>query len=278
MEPTTPVMHMDAVSCRFAPMSNTILLSRTNGVAVLTLNRPDKLNALNHELLESLEAHLRSVIEDPDVRVIVLTGSGPKAFAAGADIAELHSQDAYQGRLFAEFGQRVFSLLEHGGKPTIAAVNGFALGGGCELAMACAMRFAAENAKFGQPEINLGIIPGYGGTQRLPRLVGKAKALELILSGEMIAAESAQQLGLVNRVYTAEELLPSTITFAESLAAKAPLALSACLEAVQISEETSVFAGLHAEANLFGRICGSDDFKEGTRAFLEKRQANFTGR
>lgn len=259
-------------------MNDTVLLSCDNGVAVLTINRPDKLNALNRDVLEALEAHISTAVSDRSVGSIVVTGSGPKAFAAGADIAELHTNDAYSGRLFAERGQRVFAALERSAKPVIAAVNGFALGGGCELAMACHMRFASESAKFGQPEINLGIIPGYGGTQRLPRLVGIAKAYELVLGGEMITAQEAHRIGLVNRIYAAEELLNTTITFARTLASKAPLALTACLEAVQISGDTSLLEGLHAEANLFGRICGTDDFKEGTDAFLNKRTASFSGK
>lgn len=259
-------------------MNDTVLLSREDGIAILTINRPDKLNALNSDVLHALETHIATAVEDRSVRCIVVTGSGPKAFAAGADIAELHTNDAYAGRLFAERGQRVFTALERSAKPVIAAVNGFALGGGCELAMACHMRFASENAKFGQPEINLGIIPGYGGTQRLPRLVGIAKAYELVLGGEMITAQEAHRIGLVNRVYPQDELVAATVAFASALAAKAPLALTACLEAVQISGDTSLLEGLHAEANLFGRICGTEDFKEGTDAFLAKRSASFTGK
>lgn len=259
-------------------MNDTVLLSLDNGVAVITINRPDKLNALNSEVLAALEAHVSTVVGDRSVGSIVVTGSGPKAFAAGADIAELHTNDAYSGRLFAERGQRVFAALERSAKPVIAAVNGFALGGGCELAMACHMRFASESAKFGQPEINLGIIPGYGGTQRLPRLVGIAKAYELVLGGDMITAQEAHRIGLVNRIYPADELLNATVTFAQTLAKKAPLALTACLEAVQISDDTSLLEGLHAEANIFGRVCGTDDFKEGTDAFLNKRSASFTGK
>lgn len=258
--------------------NDTILLSQHDGVAVITLNRPDKLNALNGDLLDALEHTLHKVQADPSIHVVVITGAGPKAFAAGADIAQLNQQDAFTGRLFAERGQRVFSLIERLGVPVIAAVNGFALGGGCELAMACHMRFASDTARFGQPEINLGIIPGYGGTQRLPRLVGMAKAIELILSGEMLGADEALRLGLVNRVYPAAELVEHTMTFAKSLAAKAPLALRACLEATQAAGDTSLHEGMHIEASVFGRTCGTADFKEGTQAFLEKRQASFTGR
>lgn len=259
-------------------INDTILLAQHDGVATITLNRPDKLNALNADLLDSLEHTLRHLQADVSTHVVVITGSGSKAFAAGADIAQLHAQDAYSGRLFAERGQRVFSLIERLGKPVIAAVNGFALGGGCELAMACHMRFAAESAKFGQPEINLGIIPGYGGTQRLPRLVGMAKALEMILSGEMVTAQEAHRLGLVNRVYPAADLVESTMTFAAALSAKAPLALSACLEATLAAADTSSLEGMHVEASVFGRTCGTEDFSEGTAAFLEKRPAVFTGR
>jgi enoyl-CoA hydratase len=260
-------------------MQNNVLHTEiTAGVAVVTLNRPDKLNALNAELLEALEATFRMLQGNEDVRAVVITGSGPKAFAAGADISELSSQNAHSGKIFAERGQRVFSLIERLGIPVIAAVNGFALGGGCELAMACHIRFASDNARFGQPEINLGIIPGYGGTQRLPRLVGMAKATELILSGEMIDAQEAHRLGLVNRIYPHAELLEKTHEFATGLAAKAPLALRACLEATQIAGDTSLLEGLHAEASVFGRTCGTEDFAEGTQAFLEKRPASFTGK
>jgi len=259
-------------------INDTILLEINDGVAVITLNRPDKLNALNADLLDALEQSLRHVQADPSTRVVVITGSGPKAFAAGADIAQLHQQDGFSGRLFAERGQRVLSLIEHLGIPVIAAVNGFALGGGCEVAMACHMRFAADTARFGQPEINLGIIPGYGGTQRLPRLVGLAKAIELILSGDMIGADEAHRLGLVNRVYPAAELLEQTLAFARTLADKAPLALRACLEATKAAENSSALEGMTIEASVFARTCASEDFKEGTMAFLEKRPAAFTGR
>lgn len=263
-------------------MAHTILLDLPTdghaGVAVITLNRPDKLNALNAELLRELHTAITTCQHDPNVRVVVITGSGPKAFAAGADIAELHANDAVGGKLFAERGQAVFTAIERLGKPVIAAVNGFALGGGCELAMACHMRFAADSARFGQPEINLGIIPGYGGTQRLPRLVGLAKAYELILAGDMIDAAEALRIGLVNRVYAAADLLDQTLAFAQMLAAKAPLALYACLEATQASADVSGLEGLYIEASIFGRTCGSEDFKEGTQAFLEKRTPSFHGR
>lgn len=255
-----------------------VFLERKGGFAVVTLNRPDKLNALNGEVLEALKTIFAELKADTAIHAVVITGSGEKAFAAGADIAELHRQDAYGGRIFAERGQRVFNAIERLGKPVIAAVNGFALGGGCELAMACHLRFASENAQFGQPEINLGIIPGYGGTQRLPRLVGPAKAMELILSGDRINAQEAHRLGLVNRIYPLADLVEQSEAFAASLASKAPLALYACVEAVQAAADTSALEGMFVEASVFGRTCGTQDFKEGTMAFLEKRTANFTGR
>ncbi len=256
---------------------NTVLLEHRSGYAVLTLNRPDKLNSLNIELLSDLSAILREVQEDASIRVVVITGAGSKAFAAGADIAELNAQNGTTGKLFAERGQAVFTQIALLGKPVIAAVNGFALGGGCELAMACHMRFAADTARFGQPEINLGIIPGYGGTQRLVRLVGSAKALELILSGDMLSANEAHQLGLVNRVVPSLELLAHTEAFAAMLATKAPFALTACLEATLAANGLSIIEGLALEAEIFGRTCNTNDFKEGTQAFLEKRSPSFTG-
>lgn len=258
-------------------MDDVVLLEKRSGYAVITINRPDKLNALNAAVIDLLETHVRAVEADPTIRCVVITGSGPKAFVAGADISELHEQDAYQGRLYAHRGQRVFDAIERSSKPYIAAVNGFALGGGCELAMACHMRWAAETAKFGQPEINLGILPGFGGTQRLPRLIGAAKAYELILGGGMLTAEEARALGLVNAVVPADALMSTVEQFATSLAAKAPLALTACLEAVRIAGDVSPLEGMHAEASIFGRVCGTADFKEGTKAFLEKRAATFQG-
>lgn len=254
-----------------------MILTKRDGFAILTLNRPDKLNALNSMLLTRLEELLRQVQCDRTLHCVVITGEGPKSFAAGADIGELHENDAFHGRLFAERGQRVLNLIERLGIPVIAAVNGFALGGGCELAMACHMRFAADSARFGQPEINLGIIPGYGGTQRLARLVGTPIAMELILSGQMIGAAEAHRIGLVNRVYPLADLLSESFAFAQAIAKKAPLALRACLESVQISTELSLLEGLHAEANIFGNVCGSADFKEGTQAFLERREPVFSG-
>lgn len=254
-----------------------VLHERKDGVAILTINRPDKLNALNSEVLESLWNELLVLQSDREIGAVVVTGAGQKAFVAGADIAQLNEQDRVSGKVFAERGQRVFNLLEQLGKPVIAAVNGFALGGGCELALACHIRFASHNSVFGQPEINLGIIPGYGGTQRLPRVVGQARAMEIILSGDKVSAEQALQFGLVSRLYSQEDLLPNALAFASQLAAKAPIALRACLEAIQRSTTMSLLDGLNAEASLFGVVCGTTDFKEGTSAFLEKRSPLFTG-
>ncbi|MBI2793238.1 MAG: enoyl-CoA hydratase/isomerase family protein [Ignavibacteria bacterium] len=259
-------------------MHQVVTIETQQHVALITINRPDKLNALNGEVLNQLSNVVRDVRFNNVVRVVVITGNGPKAFVAGADIAELHELDELSGSKFTAHGQDIFSLIERLGKPVIAAVNGFALGGGCELALACHMRFASDTAKFGQPEINLGIIPGYGGTQRLARTIGVPKALELILSGTMIDSAEALSVGLVNRVYPSAELLPSTLDFAHSLAAKAPLALTACLEATLASYDTTRLDGQYIEAQLFSRICGTSDFKEGTAAFLEKRQPLFEGR
>lgn len=255
----------------------TIILEEKGHICLITLNRPDKLNALNATLLNELQKALQICSDSEKCRAIIITGSGPKAFAAGADIAQLHEQNAATGADFARFGQGVFTFLEYMRKPVIAAVNGFALGGGCELALACHMRFAVPGAKFGQPEVNLGIIPGYGGTQRLTKLVGSAKATELILTGNIINAEEAMSIGLVNNVFTAETLLEECMNIAELIASKAPLAISGSLAAIRSAIDSSTSEGMESEAAHFGEICGTEDFKEGTSAFLEKRQANFKG-
>jgi enoyl-CoA hydratase len=258
-------------------MSTVVKLDISNHVATITIDRPDKLNALNSQVFSELDSALQGLSGKPEVRCVVVTGSGEKAFAAGADIAELQACDSTTGESFSLVGQRVFSRLEALPIPVIAAVNGFALGGGCELAMACHMRFASETAKFGQPEVNLGILPGYGGTQRLTRLVGHAKAIELCLSGEIVSASQALEIGLINRVYAKEELLSATMAFASLVASKAPLAVRGCLEAIIASFDQTTEAGMKNEAAIFGRVCGTSDFKEGTSAFLEKRPAVFTG-
>jgi enoyl-CoA hydratase len=245
---------------------------------VVTVHRPDKLNALNRETLKEMALVLERAEEDPSVRAVVVTGAGDKAFVAGADISEIAALDAQGGRTFALFGQNLFRSLETFTKPVIAAVNGFALGGGCELAMACHVRVASENAKFGQPEVNLGVIPGYGGTQRLPRLVGKGPALELLLTGDMVTAQRAFELGLVNAVVPAGQAVEKAREMASKMIQKGPLAVRACLEAVQTGLDMPVEAGCYLEATLFGLCCASQDMKEGTSAFLQKRKAEFKGR
>lgn len=253
---------------------STLLLEKKDRYAILTLNRPDKLNALNGQLFTDLHNAIEEIETSGDIFGLILTGA-EKAFAAGADIAELNASDGITGKYFSEFGSKVMQKLNDMRIPVIAAINGFALGGGCELAMSCHMRFASEKAKMGQPEVNLGILPGYGGTQRLTRLVGTAKSLELILTGKMIAAEEAKTIGLVNEVFPADELMPKTIEFMESILSKSPIAVAACIETVLASERLSPLEGLSYESMWFGKVCGSEDFKEGTSAFLEKRTPEF---
>lgn len=247
-------------------------------LATVTLNRPAKMNALNRATLVELAqvfTHLRTVA---GLRVIILTGAGDKAFAAGADIAELATLDAVSGHALSQQGNQVFQTIAEFPLPVIAALNGMALGGGLELAMACTLRLAAEHAKLGQPEVKLGLIPGYGGTQRLARLVGSGPALELILGGDPIAAGEALRLGLINHVVPAGELMPAAEALARRIAANAPLAVSFCLEAVRQGADMSLDQGLALEASLFGLVCSTADMKEGTRAFLEKRAARFEGK
>ena len=249
----------------------TLLLAIDQAVATVTLNRPKVLNALNTQALDELEAVFTALATDPAVHVILLTGAGEKAFVAGADIAELAATDALTGEQKARRGQHVFGLIASCGKPVIALVNGFALGGGCELALACTLRVASETAKFGQPEVKLGIIPGYGGTQRLPRLVGPAAALKLILTGAIIDAAEAHRIGLADEVVPLDELLARGHELARAMIAVAPLALTACLQAVQQGTGLSLEAGLDLEARLFGPLCATEDKAEGTAAFLAKR-------
>lgn len=255
-------------------MYQTLILERKDGYAIVWLNRPEKLNALNAQMLQELHDVFLQFQQQTPPYVIILTGKG-KAFAAGADIEELHRQTAETGESFAHRGQAVMNLIEQCGKPVIAAVNGYALGGGCELALACHLRFASQQARFGQPEVNLGIIPGYGGTQRLPRVVGMTKAMELILSGDILSAEEALEIGLVNRVLPAEQLMDAATAFAQKLLEKGQNAVQAALRAVLVSREKSLENGLQFEAQQFGRLCGTPDFVEGTKAFLEKRQPRF---
>jgi enoyl-CoA hydratase len=256
----------------------TLLYAVSDGIARITLNRPDKLNALNGVVIAELGDAIGHVEGDPGVRGVILTGAGPKAFVAGADISEIAEQGASEGKARALAGQLVFRRLERCGKPVIAAVNGFALGGGCELAMACHLRVASESAKFGQPEVKLGIGPGYGGTVRLPRLVGKGRALELLLTGQMIDAQEAWRIGLVNRVVPADRLLDEAEQLLRTILENGPLAIRACLEAVDAGLEMSLDQALLLEANHFGLLSGTADMREGTRAFLEKRKPVFQGK
>jgi enoyl-CoA hydratase len=255
-----------------------LLFEVSDKIARITFNRPNVLNALNRKTMDELGDCLKKVRADDDIRVLILTGAGEKAFVAGADINELSQQTPVNGREFTLYGQEIFHRLETLGKPVIAAINGFALGGGCELALACTLRVAGRNAKLGQPEVKLGIVPGYGGTQRLPRLCGKGVAHELILTGEMISAEEALRVGLVNRVVEPGELLATAEALAKKIVANAPLAVKYALEAVERGMEMPQEEGLYLEATLFGLCCATQDMREGTRAFLEKRSPKFEGR
>jgi enoyl-CoA hydratase len=255
-----------------------LLFQVSDKIARITFDRPNVLNALNRKTMDELGDCLKKVRADDDIRVLILTGAGEKAFVAGADINELSQQTPVNGREFTLYGQEIFHRLETLGKPVIAAINGFALGGGCELALACTLRVAARNAKLGQPEVKLGIIPGYGGTQRLPRLCGKGVAHELILTGEMISAEEALRIGLVNRVVEPGELLATAEAIAKKIIANAPLAVKYALEAVERGMEMPQEEGLYLEATLFGLCCATQDMRDGTRAFLEKRSPKFEGR
>lgn len=249
-----------------------------DGVAWLTVNRPDKLNALNDALIEDLGHAARHLATDSAIRGAIVTGAGPKAFVAGADIGELANQTSQEGKARSQRGQAAFRALEQCGKPVIAAVNGFALGGGCELAMACHLRLASTNAKFGQPEVKLGIGPGYGGTVRLPRLIGKGRALELILTARTIDADEAFRIGLVNKVVAPEALLAETESMLRGILENGPLAVRLAIEAVDAGLEMSLDEALLLEANHFGLVSGSADMREGTAAFLAKRKASFQGK
>src|SRR6516162_3053470 len=255
-----------------------IILEKKNAIAYITVNRPKVLNALNMATMEELRAAFHDIKGDAEIRVVIFAGSGEKAFIAGADIGELAKQDVVSGKEYTHRGQNVLNLIENLGKPTIACINGFALGGGCELAMACTMRLASENAKLGQPEVKLGIIPGYGGTQRLPRLVGKGIAMQLVLTGEMITAQEAHRIGLVNEVLPAAELIARAEAIATKIIANAPLAIQYAMEAINHGLDLPLAEGLYLEATLFGVCCATEDKNEGTTAFLEKRAASFKGK
>jgi enoyl-CoA hydratase len=256
----------------------TLICEIKEGIAYITINRPKVLNALSDSVIDELEQVFIAVKEEDDVKAVILTGAGEKAFVAGADISQLVNLNPLEGKLFAEKGQKVLSLIEGLGKPVIAAVNGFALGGGCELAMACTLRLASSNAKLGQPEVNLGIIPGYGGTQRLSRLVGKGRALELVLTGRMVDAQEAREMGLVNKVVEPDRLMEEAENLARTIMSKGPVAVKLGMEAVNRGMEVSLDEGLRIEADLFGVCCATEDKMEGTKAFLEKRKPRFQGR
>ena len=255
-----------------------ILFEKKDSIAYITINRPKVLNALNSATMGELRTIFTQLKDEREVRVVILTGSGEKSFVAGADIGELQKNNPIEAKEYTHRGQAVLDLIENLGRPVIACINGFALGGGCELAMACTMRLATENAKLGQPEVKLGIIPGYGGTQRLPRLVGKGIAAQLLLTGEMISAQEAHRIGLVNEVVPAAQLISRAEAIAQSIIKNAPLAIQYCLEAVNHGMEMTLQEGLYLEATLFAVCCATEDKKEGTTAFLEKRSANFAGK
>jgi len=256
-------------------MYQTLLSSLENGLLTVTVNRPDKLNALNKDVISDLDALVNEVQDNTAIKAVIITGAGQKAFVAGADISEFIGLSNEEGKMLAKKGQDIFARIENCSKPIVAAVNGFALGGGCELAMACHFRIASDNAKFGQPEVNLGLIPGYGGTQRLVQLIGKGRALELLMSGNMIDASIALEYGLVNHVVPLDDLLPKAKMIVEQIIAKAPLAVAKCIKAAN-----AVFSeanGYEVELKAFGECFSTKDMKEGTSAFLEKRKPQFTG-
>ena len=258
--------------------SNRVLYESKDGIARLTINRPEKLNALDRLTMQEIDRAVAAAGDDASAGVLIVTGMGEKAFVAGADIGELASQTPLEGAAFARRGQEVLNRLERLGKPSIAAINGYALGGGLELAMACTLRVAADTARLGQPEVTLGIIPGYGGTQRLSRLVGAGRALEILLSGEPIDAREAHRIGLVNRVVPAAELTAAAEALARTLLSRGPVALRYALQAVHEGLQMTLAEGLSMEAALFGLTCATEDMREGTRAFVEKRKPLFRGR
>jgi enoyl-CoA hydratase len=255
-----------------------LIYEKKEGIAKITFNRPNVLNALNRRTVEELRSVLVDARDDETVRVLILTGAGEKAFVAGADIGELAEQTPASGKEFSQFGQGVLHLLETMGKPSICAINGFALGGGCELALCCSIRIASKTAKLGQPEAKLGILPGYGGTQRLARLCGKGAAHELCLTGEMITAEEALRIGLVNHVYEPEELPQAAEAIAKKIIANGPLAVKYAMEAIERGTEMPLEVGLFLESALFGLVCATEDMREGTKAFLVKRKPEFHGK
>ncbi|MGH9469215.1 MAG: enoyl-CoA hydratase/isomerase family protein [Terriglobia bacterium] len=256
----------------------TLLFAQRDGIAYISLNRPDRLNVLSRAVLAELRECFELIRGDDEVRVVILSGEGERAFAAGADIRELSALDAARGREAARRGQETFDLVENLGKPVIAAIRGYALGGGCELAMACTLRVAGESARLGQPEVKIGLIPGYGGSQRLPRLVGKGRALEMILTGEPVTAQEAHRIGLVDRVVPDAQIMQAAESLARKIIANAPLAVSLALGAVNLGMTLGRSEGMFLEAALFGACCATADMTEGTRAFLEKRPPKFSGK
>lgn len=256
---------------------STLLANLENGILTITINRPDKLNALNRDVFTDLEKAVEEIQNNRTIKSAIITGAGAKAFVAGADITEFSGLTKEEGIALAKRGQDIFFSIENSAKPIIAAVNGFALGGGCELAMACHFRIASDNAKFGQPEVNLGLLPGYGGTQRLTQLIGKGRAIELLISGNMIDANTALQYGLVNYVVPAAELLNKAASILSVINTKAPLAIAACIQSANAVFDKNT-NGYTTEINAFGECFVTEDMKEGTNAFLEKRKANFTGK
>lgn len=266
---------------------STLLTSLESNIFTITINRPDKLNALNRTVMQELSDVMDEVYATSEIKSVIITGSGPKSFVAGADISEFLGLNAAEGMELARKGQAVFFKIENSAKPVVAAVNGFALGGGCELALACHFRLAAENAKFGQPEVNLGLIPGYGGTQRLTQLIGKGRSLEMLMSASMIDAQTALQYGLVNYVVPADQLLAKARSILDVINTKAPLAVAQCIQAanaaygnrpLDTSTSYSYMSGYDVEVSSFGECFATEDMKEGTSAFLEKRKANFSGK
>jgi enoyl-CoA hydratase/carnithine racemase len=255
-----------------------LLYEKRNGIGYVTINRPEKLNALSPAIMEELDECFQGIARDEEVRVVILTGAGEKAFVGGADIRVLAEQTPVEGEALSRRGQGILSFIERFGKPVIAALNGYALGGGCELALACTLRIASENARLGQPEVKLGLMCGYGGSQRLPRLVGKGRGLELLLTGEAVSAAEAYRIGLVNQVVPAPDLIAAAEGMAQKIMANAPLAVKFTLEAVNHGLEMPEAEGQLLEATLFGLCCTTSDMKEGTRAFLEKRPARFMGK
>ena len=255
-----------------------LLLEKDNGIGIITLNRPKALNALNAATIYEMDSLLDTIASDDSIKIVIVTGSGEKAFVAGADILEMKSMSAIEGRNWGKLAQGVFNKLENLPQPVIAAVNGYALGGGCELAMACDIRIASEKAKFGQPEVTLGIIPGFGGTQRLSRLVGKGRAKELLFTADMIDADEAYRIGLVNKVVAAEELMAATKTLAVKIMSRGPVAVQLCKAAVNEGLDMDLQSGIAYEGEVFGLCFATVDQKEGMTAFVEKRKANFIGK